>query len=108
MGLPWRVDPGLSRHRNEKPFLHESPMLGSNLMLAPIACQCVETLHQRFGQKVLAVEHGESGGIIMENNTSNKYAALNPEAQTAKAAIVAECDRLAAAGVTFVAVHFDG
>ena len=44
----------------------------------------------------------------MENNTSNKYAALNPEAQTAKAAIVAECDRLAAAGVTFVAVHFDG
>ncbi|MCU1300299.1 MAG: hypothetical protein JWQ87_583 [Candidatus Sulfotelmatobacter sp.] len=26
----------------------------------------------------------------------------------AKAAILAECDGLAAAGVTFVAIHFDG
>ena len=44
----------------------------------------------------------------MESNTSDTNEALSPEAQTAKAAILAECDRLAAAGVTFVAVHFDG
>jgi hypothetical protein len=44
----------------------------------------------------------------MESNTSDKNETLSPEAQTAKAAILAECDRLAAAGITFVAVHFDG
>lgn len=44
----------------------------------------------------------------MESNTSDTNEALSPEAQTAKAVILAECDRLAAAGVTFVAVHFDG
>jgi hypothetical protein len=31
-----------------------------------------------------------------------------PEEAQAKAAILAECENLAAAGVTFVAVHFDG
>jgi hypothetical protein len=44
----------------------------------------------------------------MENNASDKNEALSPEAQTAKAAILSPCDRLAAAGVTFVVVHFDG
>jgi hypothetical protein len=44
----------------------------------------------------------------MGSNTSDKNEALSPEVQTAKAAILAECDRLAAAGITFVAVHFDG
>jgi hypothetical protein len=43
----------------------------------------------------------------MENNASDKDEALSPESQSAKAAILAECDRLGA-GVTFVAVHFDG
>jgi hypothetical protein len=33
---------------------------------------------------------------------------LPPEEARAKAAILAECENLAAAGVTFVAVHFDG
>ncbi|MGA8620691.1 MAG: DUF6878 family protein [Candidatus Sulfotelmatobacter sp.] len=33
---------------------------------------------------------------------------LPPEQAAAKAAILAECDRLAGAGITFVAVHFDG
>ena len=33
---------------------------------------------------------------------------LSPEEVQAKAAILAECENLAAAGVTFVAVHFDG
>jgi hypothetical protein len=32
---------------------------------------------------------------------------LSPEEVQAKAAILAECEKLAAAGVTFVAVHFD-
>jgi hypothetical protein len=33
---------------------------------------------------------------------------LSPEEAQAKAAILAACGSLAAAGVTFVAVHFDG
>jgi len=33
---------------------------------------------------------------------------LSPDQEKAKAAIVAECDKFAAAGITFVAVHFDG
>ncbi|MCU1298053.1 MAG: hypothetical protein JWO91_2331 [Acidobacteriaceae bacterium] len=44
----------------------------------------------------------------MENNPSDKNEALSPEAQTAEAAILSACDRRAAAGITFVAVHFDG
>ncbi len=34
--------------------------------------------------------------------------ALPPEQAAAKVAILAECQRLAEAGITFVAVHFDG
>jgi|SRR5581483_11676578 len=33
---------------------------------------------------------------------------LNSEQAAAKAAILAECDKLSAAGIKFVAVHFDG
>ena len=44
----------------------------------------------------------------MENNGSDKDEALSPEAQTAKAATLSACARLAAAGITFVAVHFYG
>ena len=33
---------------------------------------------------------------------------LPPEQGAAKTAILAECDRLTEAGITFVAVHFDG
>jgi len=44
----------------------------------------------------------------MENNAGVKNAALSPQEETAKAAILAECDRFANAGVTFVVVHFDG
>ena len=44
----------------------------------------------------------------MENEPSNAEQALPPEQVAAKAAILAECERLAKAGITFVAVHFDG
>src|SRR5207244_5470441 len=44
----------------------------------------------------------------MENNAGGKKGALSPQEEIAKAAILAECDKLAKAGVTFVAVHFDG
>ena len=44
----------------------------------------------------------------MEPESSNVEQALPPEQAAAKAAILAECDRLTEAGITFVAVHFDG
>lgn len=44
----------------------------------------------------------------MDNNSTPHDEALSPEQAKAKAAILAECENLAAAGVTFVAVHFDG
>ena len=44
----------------------------------------------------------------MENNAGGKNEALSPQEESAKAAILAECETLAKAGVTFVAVHFDG
>jgi len=44
----------------------------------------------------------------MENGPSNSEQSLSHEEAAAKAAILAACDRLAEAGITFVAVHFDG
>ena len=44
----------------------------------------------------------------MQDDPISKNTPLSPEEETAKAAILAECDKLAQAGVTFVAVHFDG
>lgn len=44
----------------------------------------------------------------MENQSSGGVEPLSPDEARAKAAILAECENLAAAGVTFVAVHFDG
>ena len=44
----------------------------------------------------------------MENEASNSQQSLPPQQAVAKAAILAECDRLTRAGITFVAVHFDG
>lgn len=44
----------------------------------------------------------------MENDAGNENHVLSPREETAKAAILAECDKLARGGVTFVAVHFDG
>jgi hypothetical protein len=44
----------------------------------------------------------------MENEPSNMQQALPPEQAAAKVAILAECERLAEAGITFEAVHFDG
>ena len=44
----------------------------------------------------------------MDNKLSNDGQALPPEQAAAKAVILAEGDRLAEAGITFVAVHFDG
>lgn len=38
----------------------------------------------------------------------NSCEPLNSEKAAAKAAILAECDKLSAAGIRFVAVHFDG
>jgi len=47
-------------------------------------------------------------GNPMEDKPSNAEQELPPEQAAAKAAILAECERLAEAGITFVAVHFDG
>ena len=44
----------------------------------------------------------------MEDNTGGKKEILNPREEAAKTAILSECDKLAQASVTFVAVHFDG
>ena len=44
----------------------------------------------------------------MEDKQPSNDERLDPEQGAAKAALLAECDELAAAGVTFVAVHFDG
>lgn len=44
----------------------------------------------------------------MENELRTNPEPLSPEEARAKAAILAECENLAAAGVTFAAVHFDG
>jgi hypothetical protein len=44
----------------------------------------------------------------MENKLENHDQTLDPEQAAAKAALLAACDTLAAAGITFVAVHFDG
>jgi hypothetical protein len=44
----------------------------------------------------------------VENEPSHMQQAFPPEQTAAKAAILAECERLAEAGITFVAVHFDG
>jgi hypothetical protein len=44
----------------------------------------------------------------MTNESSNAEHSLPPEQAAAKAAILAECDRLTQAGITFVALHFDG
>jgi len=44
----------------------------------------------------------------MEPEPSNSEQSLPPEQAAAKAAILAGCERLAEAGITFVAVHFDG
>jgi hypothetical protein len=44
----------------------------------------------------------------MQDDPVSKNTPLSPEEEKAKAAILAECGKLAAVGVTFVAVHFDG
>src|ERR671922_2828895 len=44
----------------------------------------------------------------MEKNAGGESKELSAQEEAAKAAILAECDKLAQAGVTFVVVHFDG
>jgi hypothetical protein len=44
----------------------------------------------------------------MENDSTAQPEPLSPDETQAKAAILAECENLAKAGVTFVVVHFDG
>ena len=44
----------------------------------------------------------------MNDEPTPNHEPLSPEEAAAKAALLGECDALAAAGVTFVAVHFDG
>ena len=44
----------------------------------------------------------------MEQTQQNNGEPLETQQAVAKAALLAECARLAAAGITFVAVHFDG
>src|SRR5437868_15317602 len=55
----------------------------------------------------IAVADAEKG-TFMENEPSSFEQAFLAEQAAAKAAILAECDRLSEAGFTFVAVHFDG
>ena len=45
---------------------------------------------------------------MTENEPTENLDPLSPGELQAKAAILTECENLAAAGVTFVAVHFDG
>jgi hypothetical protein len=44
----------------------------------------------------------------MKDDTGKENHVLSPEEKAAKAVILAECDKLAKASVTFVVVHFDG
>ena len=44
----------------------------------------------------------------MENDEGSRNEVLSPQEEAAKTAILAECVKLAKAGVTFVAAHFDG
>ena len=44
----------------------------------------------------------------MDTKPIDNNQVLEPEQAAAKAAILTECEQLAAAGVTFVVVHFDG
>jgi hypothetical protein len=44
----------------------------------------------------------------MGNDLAGQPEPLSPEEAQAKARILAECENFGAAGVTFVAVHFDG
>lgn len=44
----------------------------------------------------------------MEGRAENHGEVLDPEQAAAKAALLAECDNLIAAGIRFVTVHFDG
>ena len=44
----------------------------------------------------------------MEDTQQNHAPTLDPEQADAKAALLGECDKLAAARVRFVVVHFDG
>jgi hypothetical protein len=44
----------------------------------------------------------------MKQTQQNDERPLDPEQAAAKAAILAECDKLAKAGIAFVAAHFDG
>jgi len=44
----------------------------------------------------------------MENETRANHEPLSPEEEAAKAAILGECEKFAAAEITFVAAHFDG
>ena len=44
----------------------------------------------------------------METEPEEHRESLGPEQAAARAALLAACDTLSAAGVTFVAVHFDG
>jgi hypothetical protein len=44
----------------------------------------------------------------MESESTINHESLSPGEAAAKAAILAECEKFAAAGITFVAVPFDG
>ena len=44
----------------------------------------------------------------MESDPTTNREPLSPEEAAAKAAILGECEKFAAADITFVAVHFDG
>src|SRR2546425_3837452 len=44
----------------------------------------------------------------MEDGLKGSKETLSPEQTEAKRTLLAECEKLATAGITFVAVHFDG
>jgi hypothetical protein len=63
-------------------------------------------------RRMSAVRHPQEikspGECTMENNAGSEKRVLSREEEAAKAAILAECEKLAEAGITFVGVHFDG
>ena len=58
-------------------------------------------------QNAIHFQTGQGGKITIEDHLTFEEQ-LKQHQAAAKTAILAQCDRLATAGITFVAAHFDG
>jgi hypothetical protein len=74
----------------------------------PVCSSAIKGLCIDIPAGILSTTTLVRGGKSMDNNALKKNKPLSPQEQAAKAAILAECDNLSAAGITFVTVHFDG